>query len=164
MSEMMYIDEESVRHLTKRFDILDKRVKKASQNGLVKFGMEIVAEAQENLNRNKNNASGFLRDSGKTLRKSDGSVECGFDCHYAGAVEFGRKAGGMPPVSMIFQWLKKKRIGKEKERNSLAWAIARDIAENGTEAHPFLQPAFEKFKGKIRLFMQNVINEEIERL
>lgn len=162
--EYLYIDTESMKNLTKRFRVLDKRVRQASTDGLVEFAMMIVAKAQENLNHNKSVATGVLRNSGKVLKKQDGSVECGFDCHYAGAVEFGRKAGGMPPVNSIFQWLKKKRIGKEKERESMAWAIAKNIRDEGTMAHPFLQPAYEQFRGKIREFMQSVINKEIERL
>ncbi len=164
MSDYLYIDTESMKNLEKKFKVLDKRVRKASTKGLINFGLEIIADAQENLQKNKTNATSFLRNSGKVLKKSDDSVEAGFDCHYAGAVEFGRKAGGMPPVSMILQWLKKKRIGKAKDRQSIAWAIAQDIAANGTKAHPFLQPAYEKWKGRIRVFMQNVINEEIKKL
>lgn len=164
MSDYLYIDEESMKNLTKRMGTLDKRVREASTEGLLKFGMQIIAKAQEKLKENGSIATAFLRNSGKVLKKSDDSVEAGFDCHYAGAVEFGRKAGGMPPVKMIKQWLKKKRIGKEEERDGIAWAIAKEIADNGTEAHPFLEPAYEEHKTKIQDFMQDVINKEIEKL
>lgn len=164
MSEYLYIDEQSFANLNKRFKVLDKRVRKASTEGLVKFGMLIIAKAQETLKKNGSIATSFLFKSGKVLKKSDGSVEAGFDSHYAGAVEFGRKAGGMPPVKMILQWLKKKRIGKDEERESMAWAIAKNIADEGTKPHPFLEPAYEEYRGKIQEYMQEVINKEIERL
>ena len=164
MSDYLYIDQESMKNLTKRMGVLEKRVREASTEGLIKFGMQIIAKAQEKLKENGSIATAFLRNSGKVLKKSDDSVEAGFDCHYAGAVEYGRKAGGMPPVQMIKQWLKKKRIGKEEERDGIAWAIAKEIADNGTEAHPFLEPAYEEHKTKIQDFMQDVINKEIEKL
>ena len=82
---------------------------------------------------------------------------------YGGYVEFGRKAGGMPPVAPILAWVKKKGLAssfktnkkgrkvrdrrdasQEAEEMSMAFAIAKSIAKNGTEAKPFLLPSFRK--------------------
>jgi hypothetical protein len=61
MSEYLYIDEQSFANLNKRFKVLDKRVRKASTEGLVKFGMLIIAKAQEILKKNGSIATNVLR-------------------------------------------------------------------------------------------------------
>lgn len=48
----------------------------------------------------------------------------------------GRKAGKMPPVAAILRWVKKrgiKGLRKKQSANSLAWAIAKKIAKEGTK-------------------------------
>ena len=87
----------------------------------------------------------------------------GFYAEYAYWVEYGRKAGGMPPVKMIQEWIRKKHIaGNEKEIESMAWAVAKSIAANGTKAKPFLTPSYEENKARIDEIMQKAINEVAE--
>lgn len=63
---------------------------------------------------------------------------------YAAYVEFGRKAGGLPPVQAILDWVKVKRLSPRHpgySQRDLAWAIARKIQLLGIPARPFAIPA-----------------------
>lgn len=49
----------------------------------------------------------------------------GTPLNYALPVEFGRRAGKMPPIDPIQAWVKRKLgVGDEKESRAIAWAIA----------------------------------------
>jgi hypothetical protein len=70
---------------------------------------------------------------------------------YAESIEYGRTPGTMPPVSAIQGWVKRKlNVKDEAKSKSIAWAIAMDIKENGTLPRPFLSPAIESVKNKLR--------------
>lgn len=54
----------------------------------------------------------------------------------------GRKAGKMPPVQAIKEWIEKKGItpiGKNATSTGLAWAIAKSIAKKGTDESKHLK-------------------------
>ena len=54
--------------------------------------------------------------------------------HYTEQLVNGREPGKMPPVEAILQWILNKGIRPDKGTvNSLAWAIAKKIAKEGTE-------------------------------
>ena len=68
-------------------------------------------------------------------------------------VEDGRKAGKMPPIQSIYEWIQNKRSVQSKIKNaknritatkSLAFVIARKIGAKGTPKQPFVQPALQK--------------------
>ena len=52
---------------------------------------------------------------------------------YTDQLVYGRRAGTMPPVSAIEQWIKDKGIIPNIPIRSLAWAIAINIKKNGTK-------------------------------
>ena len=56
---------------------------------------------------------------------------------YALAVEKGTGPGGLPPVQSIEDWMKVKGIEGD------AFLIARSIAQKGTKAQPFFEPALK---------------------
>lgn len=71
---------------------------------------------------------------------------------YADSIEFGRLPGSMPPVDSIKEWVRRKLGYKEEsEITRIAWAIAKDIKENGSEPRPFLTPAIEEAKLRLKL-------------
>ncbi len=108
-------------------------------------------------------ATGMLRNSGSVRPQADGTVDAGFYADYAQWVEYGRKAGGMPPVKLIAEWVRKRHISSdESEIESIAFAIARNIAANGTKAKPFLTPSYEENKSRIDEIMQKAINQVVE--
>lgn len=137
----------------------DRVLTKAAQ-GLRDSAARIVAEAKIKLKDNGSIATGMLRNSGSVRPQVDGTVDAGFYADYAYWVEYGRKAGGMPPVKLIAEWVRKRHItSDESEIESIAFAIARNIAANGTKAKPFLTPSYEENKSRIDKIMQKAINE-----
>ena len=140
----------------------DRVLTKAS-DGLKYSAARIVAVAKTRLRDNGSVATGMLRNSGSVRPQVDGTVDAGFYADYAYWVEYGRKAGGMPPVKLIAEWVRKRHISSdESEIESIAFAIARNIAANGTKAKPFLTPSYEENKSRIDEIMQKAINQVIE--
>lgn len=162
MSDGMHIDFDQsafrqFKHNKKQFT--EKVLSKAAL-GLKESAARIVARAKETLKDNGSVATGMLRNSGSVRPQADGTVDAGFYAEYAYWVEYGRKAGGMPPVKLIKEWVRKKHItSNEKEIDSMAFAIAKNIAANGTKAKPFLTPSYEENKSRIDEIMQKAINE-----
>lgn len=64
---------------------------------------------------------------------------------YAGPVEEGRRAGVMPPIQPIIDWIRARSIEPTgagvKDDRDLAFVIARKIKRDGIEAQPFMLPA-----------------------
>lgn len=174
-------------NMQKRMDLSTK----AGREALQKAGLMIVAEAKENLRRNGTNASGFLMSSGKVQKAKDDpdSVDAGFFSKgskggYAFYVEHGRRAGGLPPVDEIAQWLRKKHMTRKLSKGtrhaiksaaafvgksvgdyitSLAWAIAKKIAKEGTQPHPFFKPAIESTKKDVEKILKEAIKKETDK-
>jgi len=178
MTEGLHIDPASMKALGINFKRFRKEVLEKAHFGLVAFGMRIIGQAKDFILHNNHVASGLLRDSGRTVDQPDGTVDAGFYVDYAAYVEYGRKAGGMPPVDDLIQWIHRKarRMGKnsalagasaftgkseEQLAREAAWAIAMSIKEHGTQPHPFLKPAYEMYRNKIDEFMQKTVNEAV---
>ena len=165
--EGLYIGPASLKALGINFKRFREHVLRNAHDGLVAFGTYIVDRAKGLLHDNGNIASGLLRNSGRTVSQPDGTVDAGFYASYAQFVEYGRKAGGMPPVDDIHQWIRRKRIRPEgkgdidKQQRSLAWAIAKWIKAHGTKEHPFLKPAYEEYRWKINKFMQAQVDKAV---
>ena len=153
----------------------EKKINEAAFDGLKRVGLKTLAAAQRNLKDAKSIASGQLINSGKTAPQPDFSVDVEFNANHAIWVEYGRKAGGMPPIKPIFEWIKKRGLsdayapsGGRRKRGadfakkamSLAYAIAKSIARNGTKAKPFLFPAMRENEKE----MMRVINEAIKKV
>ena len=78
---------------------------------------------------------------------------------YAAFVEYGRRAGKMPPPDEMAQWAYKKfHLHDRAVARSLGWALARVIARKGTKPHPFFAPAVQKNKRKILDTLAKAIN------
>lgn len=162
MSDGMYIDfdQAAFRRFKMNKRKFEERVLTKASDGLKDSAARIVAGAKIKLKDNGSIATGMLRNSGSVRPQVDGTVDAGFYAEYAYWVEYGRKAGGMPPVKLIKEWVRKKHItSNEKEIDSMAFAIARNIAANGTKAKPFLTPSYEENKSRIDEIMQKAINE-----
>ena len=165
MSDGMYIDfdQAAFRKFKMNKRKFEDRVLFKAAQGLKDSAARIVAGAKTNLKDNGSVATGMLRNSGSVRPQVDGTVDAGFYAEYAYWVEYGRKAGGMPPVKLIAEWVRKRHItSDESEIESIAFAIARNIAANGTKAKPFLTPSYEENKSRIDEIMQKAINQVIE--
>ena len=166
MSDGMHIDfdQAAFRRFKMNKRKFEARVLTKASDGLRDSAARIVAEAKIKLKDNGSIATGMLRNSGSVRPQVDGTVDAGFYADYAYWVEYGRKAGGMPPVKLIAEWVRKRHISSdESEIESIAFAIAKNIAANGTKAKPFLTPSYEENKARIDEIMQKAINEVTER-
>ncbi|MBW6469619.1 MAG: hypothetical protein K0A90_00175 [Methanosarcinaceae archaeon] len=110
---------------------------------------EIFANSQEII------ISKRIVDEG-TLLKS-GNINRGFleksivyPVPYADTIEFGRLPGDDVPIETIKAWLRRKGFVKgEKNINTVAYFIVKNIKKNGQEPRPFLSPAVEMVRNKI---------------
>lgn len=155
---------------------------RAADRGLKQAGLSIIADAQVNLRHNHTNTTGRLSQSGRVQRVPlEGGYDVGFmmgEQNYAGAVEYGRRAGGMPPVDAIRAWLRKKHSGRnsalraaaaftgrsqDRLLTSSAWAIAKSIAKSGTRPHPFFTPAVNKNHARIVREVRDAIVQVLNR-
>lgn len=173
---------DGIQQLTRALDgPARKQVLAAADRGLKQVGMNIIAEAQTNLRRERINTTGRLSQSGRVEKDKDG-YDVGFmsgEENYASAVEFGRRAGRMPPVSDIRAWVQKKHSGAfnaarsaaaflrkstDAVLTSAAWAIAKSIGRHGTKPHPFFAPAVKKYESKALEIIGSAVNQETNRI
>ena len=143
-------------------------VNNAARKALQKGGMMIVNDAKQNLRNNESIVTGQLRASGKVQRVEGDpdSVDAGFfgqntSGGYAFFVEYGRRAGKMPPPDMLIQWFRKKFRMAVKEARARGWAAAKSIARKGTRPHPFFRPAVEKNKKAISEAIATAVKKEL---
>lgn len=155
MTDNGAIQLEGVDSFLKALDKCDKAVVEAAMTGIVVGAQEMINDAKRNLRENTSVVTGLLRSSGHVERKKD-DITAGFfdttnrNSGYAAYVEYGRRSGKMPPPDEIGAWVYKKFHLKDwKVANSLGWAIAKRIAQNGTQPHPFFGPAVKKHQNKI---------------
>ena len=143
-----------------------RTVAEAASTGLKKAGMAIVADAQDNLRKNRINTTGRLSNSGRVVENSDGTIDAGFmsgEDNYAAAVEYGRRAGKFPPIDAIYQWLRKKTSGTTAEATrSHAFLIARKIARQGSTPHPYFIPAVKKNEQAVVKAVSDAVKKVID--
>jgi hypothetical protein len=182
---------EGERELYAKIEQTTQETLKAARRGLREGGMAIVADAKDNLRGNHSVVSGNLRASGKVqaVEGDENAIDAGFFAQgsnqgYAYFVEYGRRAGKMPPVDMLMEWMRKRtsksralksalahiegrRVRRESAYTkdyllrSAAWGLAKWIAKNGTRPHPFFAPAVEKNKADIEKAISNAVKEEL---
>jgi len=155
MTDNGSIELEGIDRFLKALDKCDKAVVEAAMTGIVTGAQEMINDAKANLRENTSVVTGLLRKSGHVERKKD-DITAGFfdttnrNSGYAAYVEYGRRSGKMPPPDEIGAWVYKKfHLDDWKAANSLGWAIAKRIAQAGTQPHPFFGPAVKKHTNKI---------------
>ena len=146
----------------------------AGRKGLMAAGMNIIADAKNNLRGNHSVVTGQLRAMGKVQKVEDDpdAIDAGFFAQgssqgYAYFVEYGRRAtktttAGVPTLRQaIEQWLRKKfGMAEGKDLKSRAFLISRAIHKRGTKPHPFFKPAVEKNMASI----ENAISESVKEV
>lgn len=162
------ISVEGLNEVLRKLNNADKEVRKAASAGMQRAGLDIIADAQMNLRANMSVVTGLLRQSGKVQKIDDDTLDVGFfdtqnrQTGYAFYVEYGRRAGKLPPPDELAQWAYKKfRIKDRKAAEAMGWALAKKIAKEGTHPHPFFVPAVEKNKKQIIETLQNAINNSV---
>lgn len=160
----------------------------AAMRGVRVTALEILNNAKERLVQNGSRVTSKLFNSGKVVADDENAnfVDVIFSgggdgySDYAEFVEFGRRAGRMPPVEAITEWVRKKGIAdtysiktqRQSKRDAsfdnraqnIAFAIARKIARQGTPAKPFLFPAFEAKKGNIITNIEKELDKLINKM
>lgn len=111
-----------------------------------KATLNTAADAQQNVKDNGSISTSLLINSiSSKFDKLRNIGEVIVGAAYGGYVEFGRKAGGFPPLAPLETWIKKKGIETDpKKIKSVAFLIGRSIAKNGTKPKPYLIPAWKK--------------------
>lgn len=148
---------------------------------LNEFADFFIQEARGNLDRNQSNASYSLYNSFEKI------IEIGEDYYsvkisledYWKYTEEGRGPGKFPPPDTIARWIDVKGItpypdsnGRIPSVDQLTYLIGRKISIDGTEPHPFFEPAreeaIEKFElaidQAISLDIEDFINESVDRM
>lgn len=120
---------------------------------LNEFADAFIENARRNLDSNNSNATRNLYDSFEKI------IEIGKDHYsvkiamadYGKYVENGRGPGKYPPIDKIQEWVEVKPIsitpdmnGRTPSVRQVAFAISKKIAEEGTQAQPFFEPAKEQ--------------------
>lgn len=164
----MEVHIEGVEKVNARLAALGPEVLRAADRGLRAAGMDIIADAKENLRANHTNATGRLSQSGRVQKAADGGsgYDVGFmsDKAYAGAVEYGRRAGRMPPPDELGEWAYKKlRIRDRKLARAAGWGLAKHIAKHGTQPHPFFKPAVDKNQPRIAAAVRDAVQQVTNR-
>jgi len=120
------------------------------------WGNELIAQMQNRLRANKKNASSSLSQSIEPQIKQARADNLRLTIlmeDYWQYVEDGRRAGKMPPIKNIYEWIQNKRPVQQKiaqspnriaATKSLAYVIARKIGQKGTKAQPFVTPSLKK--------------------
>lgn len=165
---------------------------RAAREGLQNGALTIIADAKDNLKGNHSVVTGQLRASGKVQKVAgnEDEIDAGFFSEgkkegYAAAVEYGRRAGKMPPVDMLMEWLRKRTSKSPALRSTLihiegrrvrrktaytkddllrsaAWGLAKWIAKKGTKPHPYFTPAVEKNHNTIVNAIRKAIKAQIK--
>lgn len=141
-------------------------VRRAAMKGLQEGALGIIADAKQNLWRGGSVVTGLLRASGRVQKVNDMTLDAGFfdttnrQGGYAMFVEYGRRAGRMPPPDELGQWAYKKYdLTDRAVARGLGWALAVMIARKGTKPHPFFKPAVTKNRRKLLSTLSKAIDE-----
>lgn len=187
----MEIEIEGLRNLRADFARASAKAGDGVMKGLQNVGLEIVAEAKLNLERNGTNNRRTLSGSGKVQKDKNG-VDAGFfskdsEAGYAAAVEYGRgptlkgNDGGPTLSTSLKDWVRRKLGGgfkgsknamksaavfagmsTEKFIESVAYLIARKIHSKGTKAQPFFNPAVKKFEEKVSDIVSKYVDNSLK--
>lgn len=157
------IELEGVDELLKALAKCDREIVEEAMQGIEAGATDLIADAKENLRDNSSIVTGLLRKSGRVERKKD-DITAGFfdttnrNSGYALFVENGRRAGKFPPLDEMAAWAYKKfHLQDWKLARTAGFFIARKIAMEGSEPHPFFGPAVKKNQNKIVNAVRNAV-------
>lgn len=161
---------EGLRSLNANLEKVAKELGAAGDKAVQAVALDIVAEAKDNLDKNRTNAFGTLRKSGKVQKAEDGTVDAGFFSSeqsngYAEFVEFGRgpskNRGAIPLEDSLKAWVHRKLgIANGKELDSATFLIARKIHRKGTKPQPFFAPAVKKIEERLEQIVSKYLKNE----
>lgn len=183
------IEVEGLQSLKANLEKVAKELGAAGNKAVQAVALDIVAEAKNNLDKNRTNAGGTLRKSGKVQKAEDGTIDAGFfssehDNGYAAYVEFGRgptkkgNEGGPTLKDSLKAWVLKKLTNPTGGKNAMdsaavfakksrkemvemvASLIARKIHREGTKPQPFFAPAVKKIEERFEEIVSRYVKKE----
>lgn len=126
-----------------------------------------IKNAEANLMENDSNASGQLQRSMKldniVIDEKQMSVTIELEDYWY-YVEHGRKAGKMPPIKPIIDWIENKPVPPKVEgltAKQQAFVIARAIGRNGTKPRPFFEKATKQTWQQFKDDIADAVGEDI---
>ena len=110
---------------------------------------DIVAQIQHEIVSDHLVFSRKLFENWEITKDGDGEYTIGSPLIYAKIMDEGRLPGSMPPLSALFPWVRDKIPTKSaEEAKSIAFAVAKSIAEKGIEPRHYIRSAlFQMEKG-----------------
>jgi len=141
---------------------------------LRQVGGLVVSRLSQGLQESNSNASGELEQSiGFNVFNRRNLIGVNIEMlDYWVYVDEGRRAGRMPPVSKIQEWLTypnvKTKIAGRDDANleSLAYSIAKKIGEKGTKGTDFATNVFESrlVQREVPQLIEDSVGQDIEQL
>ena len=83
---------------------------------------------------------------------------------YGYVVEFGRKAGKLPPLHPIKLWLRRKLGFTEEEANVISWPVAMKIKKKGTKGALMFTKTWEENERWVMNMLQTISGRVVRRL
>ena len=102
------LDEAKLKLTLHGVNLLGKNAKEAAKKELGASAIQMLGESSKKLRDNGSVATSFLVNSGK-VKEYDKGYTVAYTASYAWIVEFGRKAGTMPPIQAIVPWRKNRK-------------------------------------------------------
>lgn len=103
------LDMRSYEDCRKRIRSFDKVIRGAAMRGIKSSAVNVLGDSQRNIKAHDSIATAQLINSGKTKSSMSGQyVDVIYNVIQAFFVEFGRKAGKIPPYEPILQWVHQK--------------------------------------------------------
>jgi len=120
----------NLRDLPKAYQDLGKRLMPAAMRGALRGALRAVSTMQRATTEEGVVNTGFYRMAWKSEALPDGARVYNA-AKYAGVIEYGRRPGSFPPVSVIEHWAQRRLGLSKKEARAAAFPIARAIARRG---------------------------------
>ncbi len=120
----------------------------------------VAMARKETLRREAVATSEYLNAWVAETRGSDSVALTNLSPH-AGFVRFGRKPGKMPPVSAIMAWIEVKFAKGGKEAQSMAWAIAKKIADRGVRGRDILRGIRSDLNERVKINVLRAVNKRL---
>lgn len=140
---------------------------------LNEFADAVIQRSRDYLDQNDSNASHNLYDTMEKIiqipsDENDNYFSVSISlADYWRYVENGRGPGRFPPIDKIKGWVEIKPVnihpinGKTPTVEQVSFLIARKIANDGTEAHPFFKPAVDELLPVYEVEIERAIQDDV---
>lgn len=137
-------------HMVQRaFDRAPGVMRRVMDRYVGRAGLELARAVRKELRENESMGESTLLNSIRADRPFPLVRDVRAGVKYARAVEDGTRPGYMPPVYPLAAWLKAKEGLDDKDAKRRAMGLACHIRDHGTEAHPFVKPAYRKTHSRL---------------